>query len=249
MISMLYHADMTVDEIVRVDYRAAEVFEKHNIDVDLNGGILLSEACKKNNMDCNTLVEELKTATRNVRISNKLPFDQWEIDFLIDFILNVHHSYLNEALPSLKLQLLTFLDRHKKPDLMPQRLHKLFAELSELLTTHARHEEEVIFPYIRQINSVYRRKESYGNLFVRTLRKPLTSAEAQHQAIEAILKEIASCTNNYRASGKALTMHRVIYQKLEELHDDLAQHTYLEHQVLFPKAIEIERQLLQLKHA
>jgi regulator of cell morphogenesis and NO signaling len=42
-----------------------------------------------------------------------------------------------------------------------------------ILLQHNPLEDEIIFPYIKQIEAAYRRKEPYGHLFVRTLRKPL----------------------------------------------------------------------------
>ena len=52
---------------------------------------------------------------------------------------------------------------------------------------HNKHEDEIIFPYIKQIDSAYRRKEPYGNLFVRTLRKPLHIVEREHLQIQELL--------------------------------------------------------------
>jgi regulator of cell morphogenesis and NO signaling len=115
-----------------------------------------------------------------------------------------------------------------------------------LLLTHSRHEEEIIFPYIRQIESTHRRKETYGNLFVRTLRKPLSNIEKEHDVIMSILKEIKVLTNNYSCPLNAGADQSAIYHKLEEFHGDMLQHTHLEDDILFPKAIEMEKELLQL---
>jgi regulator of cell morphogenesis and NO signaling len=94
--------------------------------------------------------------------------------------------------------------------------------------THSRHEEEIIFPYIRQIESTHRRKETYGNLFVRTLRKPLSNIEKEHDVIMSILKEIKTLTNDYSCPADASADLSAIYHKLEEFHSDMLQHTHLE---------------------
>jgi regulator of cell morphogenesis and NO signaling len=111
---------------------------------------------------------------------------------------------------------------------------------------HSRHEEEIIFPYIRQIESTHRRKETYGNLFVRTLRKPLSNIEKEHEVIYSILKEVQTLTNNYTCPLNGCADQSAIYNKLNEFHNDMLQHTHLEDDILYPKAIEMEKELLQL---
>ena len=74
---------------------------------------------------------------------------------------------------------------------------ELFTKLTGILMQHNRHEDEIIFPYIKQIDSAYRRKEPYGNLFVRTLRKPLHNVEKEHLQIQELLNELQQVTNHF----------------------------------------------------
>jgi regulator of cell morphogenesis and NO signaling len=242
---MLSNAEDKISDIVRIDYRTADVFKRHSINYCCGGQVSLQEACSLRNLDYGIVAKELEEATRNLRLSNKLSFQQWRIDFLVDYISNVHHAYLQQTLPALKAQLNSFVNGHKQKYPEIERVEQLFNDLCELLTIHSCHEEEIIFPYIKQIDSAYRRKETYGNLFVRTLRKPLSNVEREHREIDEILEELRHRTNSYQFPAGACTNYQVIYHKLKELDEDYLQHTYLEHEILFPRAIEIEQQLLQ----
>ena len=238
--------EKTISEIVQSDYRTADVFKKHNINFCCGGQVSLEAACRLRDLDLDNIVNELEEATRNIHLSNSLQFEQWKIDFLVDYIINVHHAYLYQAIPSLELRLTSFMEGHKKkyPELI--RIHEIYQEISNVLLVHNRHEEEIIFPYIKQIDTAYRRKESYGNLFVRTLRKPLSNMEKEHGSITGLLNKLKLYTNNYIFPNNACTNHQILYHKLKELHDNLIQHMHLENTILFPKAIEIEQHLLQL---
>ena len=238
--------DKTISEIVREDYRTADVFKKLGINYCCSGEVFLLEACEAKGINYIEVEKELSEATRNIYVSNALQFSEWKIDFLIDYIINVHHAYLYKALPSLEVRLNSFIEGHKKkhPELM--KINEVFGELSKFLLNHNRHEEEIIFPYIKQINVAYQRKESYGNLFVRTLRKPLDNIEKQHSVIGEYLQKLKLYTNNYLPPANACTNHQVLYHNLHEVYNDLMQHKHLERNILFPKAIEIEQQLLQL---
>jgi regulator of cell morphogenesis and NO signaling len=238
--------DHTVASIVRDNYRAADVFKKYGINYCCSGNISLKDSCSQKQIDPEFLLTELQEAVKEIHIPNSVNFASWKTDFLVDYIINVHHAYLYQALPVLENQLVPFATSHRKkhPELL--ELVEIFKELSAALSVHNRYEEEILFPYIKQIESTYRRKESYGNLFVKTLRKPLGNVEAEHKKISAILKEIRQLTSNYKEPENACTNHKVIFQKLLELDNDMMQHKHLENNILFPRAIQIEKELLQL---
>ena len=238
--------NITVSEIVRADYRTADVFKKNGINYCCGGKIPLIQTCAAQNIDYNKLLQELTSATKTVSLPNILQYGQWRIDFLIDYIINVHHEYVKQTIPSLEVNLFSFVNSHKKQYSALIDIQTTFLELAALINLHTRHEEEIIFPYIKQIANAYNRKESYGSLFVRTLRKPLSNLEIEHSKIMNLLSQLRSLTNNYTFPNNACTNHRVVFQKLYEFDNDLVQHKHLENNILFPKAIELEQELLQV---
>jgi regulator of cell morphogenesis and NO signaling len=243
---MLPHPELTISEIVRSNYRAAAVFRKYNINYCCSGQATLGQACSQRNLDQDTIFSELEEATRNIQLPNELKFSEWKIDFLVDYIINIHHAYLKKILPALELSLVEFISNHHIKFIELKFVLETFRELSAILQIHNRHEEEIIFPYIKQIEAAHRRKEAYGNLFVRTLRKPLSNIEKEHSQIGVLLQKLKSYTNNFEFPPNACTNHQVLYHKLREFHDDMMQHKHLENNILFPRAVEIENDLLRL---
>ncbi|MEP7257365.1 MAG: DUF542 domain-containing protein [Flavitalea sp.] len=241
---MIQDSEKTIADIVRSDYRTADVFKKYHINFCCSGKISLQLACELQGLDYPTILHELEEAARTILVPANIQYDQWKVDFLVDYINNVHHAYLYQAIPALQANLLSFMEGHKKKFPALIDIYEVFHELSTLLERHNRHEDEIIFPYIKQIESAYRRKEPYGNLFVRTLRKPLSHIEKEHALISELLEKLKMHTNNYTYPANACTNHQVIYHKLNEFCQDIVQHKYLENNILFPKAIEIEQHLL-----
>lgn len=110
---------------------------------------------------------------------------------------------------------------------------------------HIRHEEEVLFPYLRQVAHAYEKKDSFGGLLVRTLRKPIAKVmKDEHGMITETLTKFRQLTDNYIPPAKACTSHHVILSKLKELDNDLVQHAWLETEILFPRVINMEKELL-----
>lgn len=237
----------SIATIVQGDYRTADIFVKLGINYCCEGEITLQDACNSRNLDLNEVKANLEKAQQKIIVLHPLDFNKWKVDFLIDYIINVHHAYLENTMPLLLQQVTTFVNKHKKEYAYLQDVLKTFDQLINYLTIHIRHEEEITFPYMKQIDNAYKRKESYGNLLVRTLRKPLINHEDEHLKLNSLFSKLKELTNNYSSPTKACINHQVIFHKLEEFDDDMTQHKYLEDEVLFPKVMKMEKELLQIQ--
>ncbi|MBK5269943.1 MAG: DUF542 domain-containing protein, partial [Bacteroidia bacterium] len=103
-----------VSDIVVEDYRTADVFTKYGIEYCCGGKWPLEIACKGRGLDTEFITEELKRATRNISVPNFIDFNKWNIDFLIEYIINIHHEYLRVAIPQVKDHLERFAKGHRK---------------------------------------------------------------------------------------------------------------------------------------
>src|ERR1044071_6257773 len=90
-----------VTEIVTSDYRTADVFRKHDIDFCCGGRWPLEMICQNKKLDTDSIVKELRNVVIQTSSHAALEFDSWDVDFLADYILNVHHRYANKALPEI----------------------------------------------------------------------------------------------------------------------------------------------------
>jgi len=237
----------SIADIVREDYRTAETFIKFGINYCCGGKTTLRDVCESQNLKLEELLAELEKRQRKITVFHELDYNSWKVDFLIDYIINVHHAYLNLTITRLLDQVTSFVNNHKKQYPNLQDVLKVLSQLITHLTIHISHEEEIIFPYMKQIDNAYKRKESYGNLLVRTLRKPLINHEDEHLKIDEFFLKLRSLTNNYNFPADACTNHQVIYHKLQEFDDDMTQHKYLEDNILFPKAMNMEKELLHIQ--
>ena len=239
--------DLAVSDIVNGDYRTADVFRKYGIEFCCGGKWPLRSVCEVNNLNIDTVKKELEESIRTISLPSSLRFEEWDIDFLTDYIINVHHEYLKDALPGARDQLERFVDGHRDKFSYLPDLQKCFVELSNETFPHLQQEESIIFPYIRQISHAFHNKASYASLLVRTLRKPVENLmHHEHESMNKILAQMRQLTNSYTPPEHCCTNHRVMFLKLLEIDTDLAQHMYLENEILFPRSIEMEKKLLFL---
>src|SRR5687767_2348087 len=117
--------EATIAEIVAKDYRTAAVFSRYGIGYCCGGNKQLGVICHINGCDPTLLLRDLRAAVQEFRFPSRAEVSRWSIDFLIDYIINVHHYYLKYMLPQYKTELERFIDGHgaKFPgmlNLMPQ---------------------------------------------------------------------------------------------------------------------------------
>lgn len=234
-----------VADIVCRDYRAADVFRRYGIGYCCGGKWPLDMACEMQGVDPDKVQEELKAATRTVEVSNQLDFGSWSIDFLVDYIIHVHHAYLQKSLPETQEMLSEFAKEHARKYTYLVELEAQFDILIKQLLLSMQREEEVLFPYIRRIAHAHKNKEPYAVLLVRTLRKPIEETMFRsHETISNMLFYIRSLTNEYVTPENVCTTHKVVIARLKELDNDIMQHLYLEKTILFPRALAIEMEML-----
>ena len=231
----------TVADVVTENIKTADVFKKHGIDFCCGGGVSIKKACEKNNVDFDTLLGELN------QLENKTSFatdyNKWELDFLIDFITNTHHKYVEENISLLKQygDKVAKVHGHHYSELL--EIQQLIHEVSDELTVHLKKEELILFPFIKKL--VLAKK---GNLTVEkphfgTVNNPIQMMEEDHDHAGDIFKRISELTNKYKTPEGACNTFKALYAKLEEFEDDLHQHVHLENNILFPKARKLEATL------
>lgn len=234
----------TIGEIVADDYRKAEIFKKHGIDFCCKGNVTIAEVCEKKNVNYENLINELK-AVDAISDNKEEDFNEWDLSELVDHIVQVHHSYVERSLPIIhefKNKVCKVHGQHN-PELF--EIANNFDDVAEELTMHMHKEEMVLFPYIKKLNEAFKANEKIDPPHFATIRNPISMMELEHVSAGRSTENIRSFSNNYTPPVHACATYRVLFAKLEEFENDLHRHIHLENNILFKKAIELEKLVLK----
>lgn len=233
--------DSTVGDIVTKDFRAARIFANYNIDFCCGGKKTLSEACSAGNAEIEAVIDEL---SKLGKVSgNDTRFENWGADFLVDYIVNNHHAYINRSIPLIEMHLEKVSEKHGAAHPEVLKLNGLFGEVKEELLSHMMKEEKMLFPYIKNLQLAEKGGFKVHHAPFGNVENPIRVMEMEHQKAGNVLKAISDVTNNYKAPDDACNTYKVLYQELDEFEKDLHVHIHLENNILFPKAIELENNL------
>ena len=230
---------ITVAEVVTNNIKTADVFKKHGIDFCCGGGMSIKKACEKKNILFSKLEKELSSINNST--SNAYNYNSWKLDFLIDHIENIHHTYVTES-TTLVLQYAAKVAKvhgHHYKEVV--EINKLFIDVSQELAAHMKKEELILFPFIKQLVKADREEIKVNPPHFGTVNNPIKMMEEEHENAGDIFKEIKKLSNNYTPPESACNTFKALYSKLEEFEQDLHQHIHLENNILFPKAILLEQ--------
>ncbi|MDT8394011.1 MAG: iron-sulfur cluster repair di-iron protein [Bacteroidales bacterium] len=220
----------TIGQIVTNDFRAAEIFKKAGIDFCCGGNQSIADACNEKGIDPEVIVSELAVlAEQDTGRGNN--FNAWDLDFLCDFIVNTHHSYVRKKLPELIFytQKIASVHGDSHPEL--HEVQELFEGINKELSQHMQKEEEVLFPAIKQAL-----KETDENVY-QIIRSEISRMSDEHEFAGTSMDKIRSLTRNYSVPEDACNTYLVALKTLEQFEDDLHIHVHLENNILFPKAL------------
>ncbi len=225
-----------VGELVAQDYRTASVFKSHKIDFCCNGNRSIQEVSE----NPEELIAELENVSRKTG-NETTDFQSWPLDLLTEYIEKKHHRYVELK----NLEILPYLEKinsvhgHRHPELA--EIQKLFRETSGEISMHMKKEEFLLFPYIRKmvkskLEGALIAKPPFG-----TVENPIAMMMHDHDAEGERFRKIAALSNDYTPPSDACNTYRVTFALLQEYEDDLHQHIHLENNILFPKALELEK--------
>ena len=239
----------TVRELALNIPGATRVFEELGIDYCCGGNKPFAQACGEANLQTQHVIESLESAAVTERVRRNIkaqPEDEdWQSMTLSDLtahIKDTHHKYVKSEISRLEPLFDKVCKAHgcKHPELL--ELRGQFHELAQELTTHMMKEEMVLFPYIERMEEAVIGGEPILPAPFGTVNNPVTTMVHEHDLAGNLLREMRRLSNAYQPPESACVSYKTLYWALAEFERDLHQHVHLENNILFPRAIKMERE-------
>lgn len=234
-----------IGELVAQDYRAASVFKKYGIDFCCQGNRTIQDACEAKNIDASSVLVDLNEANK-ASTASSIDYQSWPLDLLVDYIEKKHHRYVEDKTQEIKPYLDKICrvhgDRH--PELL--EINNLFNETAGELAAHMKKEELILFPFIRKIAKAKQENAKLEAPHFGTVENPIQMMMHEHNTEGERFRKIENLSDNYTPPLDACNTYRVTFALLKEFEADLHLHIHLENNILFPKAIELEKQFINV---
>lgn len=241
---MTFNADKTVREIAIENPATVRIFESLGIDYCCGGRRPLGEACEAAHVPLARAMELLEDAGRH---AGPEP-DVWasaSLAALAEHIVQHHHEFVRQESPRLEALLDKVVSRHGDTHPELKAIQELFTALSQELTAHMMKEERVLFPHIEQTEAAVRSGAALPPSCFGSVEMPISRMLAEHDDAGELTAQIRKLSGDFHPPAGACPTYHALFQGLGEFELDLHRHIHLENNVLFPRAVAMERSVLE----
>ncbi len=232
----------TIGQIVAKDIGKADVFMEFGIDFCCNGEKTIQQACAEMGLDPAEVEEALKKS-KGGGVSG-MNYNDMNLDFLADYIVNIHHTYVRKNLPEIERFAAKIAQVHgpNHPELL--QIKVLVDKVARELYDHMEDEENRLFPILKEVVQAKNNGTPYNRTGNDKFAIIVNEHIGEHEEVGDIMKEINRLSDHYTVPADGCTTYQLTFRMLHDMEHDLYTHIHLENNILFPKTIELEKTLV-----
>lgn len=233
--------NVKIQDLAKVNFANIQLFQSYNIDFYCKGSLTLKEALDNAGVNYSYFLGELKKIQEDSPKKYAVDVEQWPLDLLADYIQKTHHRFTDNILVTIRGKIEDYLEEGLKNNDKIKQFKTPLGQLAQELGAHMKREELILFPTIKRIVATRGKMENPG---VKTVKNPVDKMIHEHDTQYQLIKEIRNILNDYSVGTETTDSYREIITLMKGLDLDLSLHLHLENNVLFPKAVELEKDKL-----
>jgi regulator of cell morphogenesis and NO signaling len=244
-ISSVKLAQRTINSIIDENFVFAKVLDYFGVAFYKYSGHTLEALCKEKNLPLDKVLRNME------RYKPQSQFDKntiatYPVDLIIEYLKHSHHIFIKQKLPYLA-RLINGLDqRSAVSKTLADDLKFVFPLFLEDFIHHVYEEEDTLFAYVNSLYKVQQGTMPSSKLFYMLESYSIQEAALDHDHTEDELKGIREITGDYQHNPNNDLHLKVIYEEFKAFDRELVQHASIEDEVLFPKALMLEKSVQEL---
>jgi regulator of cell morphogenesis and NO signaling len=234
--------NLTIGQIAAQTPVSIRVFESWKIDYCCGGSESLADACARSGRT----VEDFMHAMEAAAVVPENASRDWSCDSLRQIssrIVDTYHRYTREELDTLTPIAAKVLGVHgeRRPELA--EVIVLVKELTADLLPHMLKEEQILFPFVEQLELAAENGSPAPTPFFGTVKNPVRMMMIEHDRVGDLLSRLRVVTENYTPPSTACFSYRELYRRLAEFELRTHEHIHIENNVFFPRAVALEERV------
>jgi regulator of cell morphogenesis and NO signaling len=227
-----------IEELVGENYVFAAVLHYFGIEFYNYSEKTLEQVCHEKGLASQKVIFQLESiADQSV---HDLELQQYPIDLIIEYLKHTHHIFVKQRLPYIAGLIQSFEPEDITLAQIAKDLKFVFPMFVQEFIYHLYEEEDTLFYYIRELN---KNKAEYA-LFELLESNSIQHYAYDHHTHDNEMEGIKSIMANHVGDlGQDLHL-KVINAELEQLEKELKLHARIENEILFPKALQLEKQVM-----
>ncbi len=225
--------------LVDENFVYAKVLDYFGVQFYENRNKTLSEVCKEHNLD----EYRLKFLLQNIE-QEKVPTSElkkYPARLIIEYLKHSHQLFIKDRLP----YILKLINGFRSED-ASQLIHDLKFILPlfvEDFIKHIHEEEDRFFHYVETLEKILKDKKAPAGFYLGGNSFSIQEFALHHDDSDDEMKGIRGITHQYQLSDVHDIRLKVILQELRQFDEELTHHATIENEILFPRALTLEKRV------
>lgn len=233
-----------IKELISENYLFASILYFFGIEFYNYSENTLEQVCKEKGLQVSIVISSLEEAVKSEATVNASLID-FPVDLLIEYLKHAHYTFVKQRLPYLAKCIDKFdLKQENYP--LAKDLKFVFPLFLEDFIRHIYEEEDQLFSYILSLQQVLNNNLNVNKLYFQMEKHSLHDFAIEHSSHEDEMSGMRRITNNYDLSNCENIFMKVILSELKALDQELKTHARIEDEILFPKALILEKEVKDL---
>lgn len=237
------HLKMKMSDVVHYNYMLIPTLDRFGIRLGF-GDKTVQEVCDKAGVDAQFLVELLNAFT-NADYTPSAYMRKIDVLMLIAYLQDRHTSYLQEWVIAIE-KMIEELKTMGEDERYANLILNFFKGYRSELTMHINREENVVFPYIKNLHKVIKAGKATAKQRELIEHYSMEAFKEEHDDIALKLKDLKSIMIKYIISPENTMQYYAIIQELFKLEEDVEYHARVEEKILIPRVIFMEEEIRKI---
>lgn len=229
-----------ITELVDENYAYASVLYYFGIKFYDYDEKTLEQACQERGLNVRQVIQNLE-AVYEQNDDEPVALSSLPVDIVIAYLKHTHFIFIKERLPYLS-KLIHHLPKHQHQDVVAD-LQFVFPLFVEDLIHHIYQEEDEFFSYVLALQEAAHTTHPSSYLYYGMEKLSIQEFAMHHDMDDDEMEGIRQITNDYVTEGIESLHLRVIYAELQKFERELGVHASVENEILFPKALMLEKKV------
>ena len=193
----------------------------------------------------NELIDELSHVFESPKQFNADVFQNFPIEFIVDYIRRTHRLYIFTKLPEIEQSIQLLLQDYNDEHPLLTILKDFYTSYKFQLSLHICEEEQHLLPYVDFLLEMHKKGMNTFQFFKNNRRFSLEEFEIDHHDdSDKNLTHIQETILAHDPPFTNITPYRILLSQLQHLERDLCIHELIEDRVLVPRIKMVELELM-----
>lgn len=209
----------------------------------------LGEVCQQQGLDASLVVRRLNENAL-LRDKTQIKLEEYPVELIIEYLKHSHYIFIKQRLTYIS----SLLENYQDSSIIVKDLKLIFPHFFKDFVEHIYEEEDTLFAYILALRKMQQNPEKATDpkllAYVKSKSqgKTIAAFEKEHREEDNEMNGMRELTNQYQHANQGDLHAKVILDALKSFEGELKIHAKIENDILFPKAAQLESEVLTPSH-